>query len=49
MQPRKLLYIAVMIIGFTWTCIYIADLHQTIHHRDNTIKEKDAIIKSLTK
>jgi hypothetical protein len=49
MQPRKLLYIAVMIIGFTWTTIYIADLHQTIHKAVKLIEQKDKIIESLTK
>jgi uncharacterized protein YoxC len=49
MQPRKLLYIAVMIIGFAWTTIYIADLHQTIHHKNKVIEQKDKIIESLTK
>jgi hypothetical protein len=47
MELRKLLYVAVMIIGFTWTTIYIADLHQTIHHKSKTIAEKDAIIQNL--
>lgn len=32
MQPRKLLYIAIMLTAFGLNCFYIAGLHQKIKH-----------------